>query len=152
MATLHLQQQILNTVQTVLSTGGTAAGNRVQVERVDPLPQKTTFPVILIEESDRGESVDQETIHGLQRRVYELVIDNLVQVNATYGADARALGLQVEKLLLASTALAALCQGGVEIVASTLPRDGAGEKPLASRRQVWRFTYFVNPATPDVVV
>lgn len=151
MATLHVQQQILNTVQTVLSAGGTAAGNRVQVERVDALPQNATYPFILIEESERGESVDEQTIHGLEQRAYELVIDNLVRVNATYGADARALGLQVEKLLAGSATLAALCKGGVRLLASTLPRDGAGEKPLASRRQIWRFTYFVNPATPDVV-
>lgn len=147
---LHVQQQIIDAVQALLAGGGTAAGSNVYADRVSAIPEGL-LPAITVEEAPRGESVDQATISGLQERTYEVLVTCTVKAVEGYAAAARALGLEVEKLMAASPALRALAKGGVRIVASDLDRDGAGSRPMAARRQVWRFTYFVRSTAPDVV-
>lgn len=147
---LHVQQQIIDAVQALLAGGGTAAGGNVFADRVSAIPEGL-LPAIAVEEAPRGESVQPATISGLQERTFEVLVTCTVKAAEGYAAAARALGLEVEKLLATSDALTTLAGGGVAIVASDLDRDGAGSRPMAARRQVWRFIYYCDPATPDVV-
>jgi hypothetical protein len=148
---LHAQQQILDAVHAVLLAGGTAAGSRVFLDRVDPL-QASELPGLLVEEGADGESADVETIHGLERRSLLVLVRCVVSHGTTAGADARALGLQVEKLLAASSTLAALATGGVNYVGSRIEIVGDADRLMAERLQDWRFTYFVRPEAPDVIL
>lgn len=147
----HAQEQILAEVEAVLLAASTAAGNNVFLDRVDPL-QPGELPALLIEEAPEGESAAPHTVGGIERRDYAVQIAAVVQHATLYGQQARALGLEVEKAIAASTALRALAKGGVRITSSRLPMSGESETPKAARQQIWRFIYFVRPAAPDVIV
>lgn len=146
---LHAQQQILNALQALLAAGGTVAGNRVYLDRVDPL-QSDELPAILIEEED-GETAEPYTIHGVEQRELSVSISAVLAHSSTAAADARAFGLAVEKLIAPSTALAALAKLGVRITASRPHNNGEGDRLLAARQQSWRFTYLVSATTPDII-
>jgi hypothetical protein len=148
---LHAQQQILNAVHAVLLAGATAAGSRVFLDRVDPL-QPSDLPALLVEEAPEGESAEVETIHGMEQRTLSVSVSGFVSHGTTAAADARALGLQVEKLLAASTTLAALARGGVNYSGSRPEISGDSDRLLAARVQDWRFSYFVRPEAPDVIL
>ncbi len=147
----HAQQQILDALQALLAAGGTVAGTRVFLDRVDPL-QASELPAILIEEEPEGESAEPETIHGVERRELAVLVSGVVTHGTTAAADARALGLAIEKLVAPSTALAALAKLGVRITNSRMVVQGEFDRLLAARQQSWRFTYLVNAATPDVIL
>ncbi len=146
----HLQQQILDTLQALLAAGGTAAGARVYLDREDPLPA-SKLPAILIAEGDAGEDAEPYTFDGIEQRTLPVMVRCVVTHGTTAAADARALGLAVEKLISPSTAMAALCKLGVRITNSRHVNSGEGEQLFAERVQTWQFIYLVNPATPDVV-
>lgn len=146
---LHAQQQILNAIQAAL-VGGTVAGSRVFVDRVDPL-QPDELPAILIEEDADGETAQAETVHGLQLRELSVQVSAILTHSTTAAADARAFGLAVEKLISASAGLDALAKMGFAITSSRLDINGASDMLLASRLQQWRFAYLVNPTTPDLI-
>lgn len=146
----HAQQQVLDALQALLAGGGTAAGARVFLDRVDPL-QPNELPAILIEEEPEGESAEPYTVHGVERRELAVSVSGVVTHSTTAAADARALGLAIEKLVAPSTALAALAKLGVRITNSRLAINGEGDRLMAARQQSWRFVYLVNPATPDVI-
>ena len=145
----HAQQQILDALAALLVAGGTVAGARVFVDRVDPL-QPNELPAILIEEGD-GETAEPYTIHGVERRELDVSISCVLTHGTTAAADARAFGLAVEKLVAPSTALAALAKLGVQLTSSRMVVSGEGDRLLAARAQSWRFAYMVNPASPDII-
>jgi hypothetical protein len=147
----HAQQQILKAVHTVLASGATAAGARVFLDRVDPL-QPTELPALLVEEGGEGEGAEVATIHGMERRTMAVSVACMVSHGSSAAADARELGLQVERLLAASPALAALATGGVNYTGSRLEISGDADRLMAARLQDWRFSYFVRPAAPDVIL
>lgn len=146
----HAQQQILDALQSLLAGGGTVAGARVFVDRVDPL-QPSDLPAILIEESPEGETAEPYTVHGVEQRILEVLVSGVLSHSTTAAADARALGLAIEKLVAPSTALAALAKLGVRITNSSMVVQGDLDRLLAARQQTWRFSYMVNAATPDVI-
>ncbi len=147
----HAQQQILNALQTLLAAGGTAAAGRVYLDRVDPL-QANQLPAILIRESDSGESADVAFLDGTHRRQLEVEVACVLADSTDAPAQARSLGLAVEKLIAASSALLALCRGGWSITGSKQVSNGDGDRLLSAREQVWRFVYFVSPTAPDVIL
>lgn len=147
---LHAQQQILNALQALLAAGGTVAGARVFVDRVDPL-QPEELPAILIEEDTDGETAEPDTIHGLEQRELSVIVSGILANSSTAAADARAFGLAIEKLVSPSAALQALAKMGHRITSSRLEINGASDTLLAARQQTWRFAYLVNPATPDII-
>lgn len=147
---LHIQQQVLDALQALLAAGGTAAGARVYVDRVDPL-QPGQLPAILITEDDGGEDAEPYTFDGIEQRTLSVVVRCVVPPGPTAAADARALGLAGEKLISPSAVMAALCKLGVRITNSRHVNRGEGEQLFAERVQTWQFIYLVNPATPDVV-
>lgn len=146
----HAQQQILDALKTLLAAGGTVAGTRVFLDRVDPL-QPTELPAILIEEEPEGESAEPYTVHGVEQRELAVLVSGVLSHSTTAAADARNLGLAIEKLIAPSTALAALAKLGVRITNSRMVVQGDLDRLLAARLQSWRFTYLVNAATPDVI-
>jgi len=151
----HVQQQILDALQAALASAGTAAAARVYVERVDPLPQ-TQLPALLLEEAEGGETIGELLLDGTQERIYAITIACAVQSASNYGAQARALGLQVEQLLasdtLAMAPLIALCSGGIRLAAVRMATTGEGEQTLAVRLHTWLFTYFAHQARPDTAL
>lgn len=147
---LHVQQQVLNALQTLLLAANTEAGTNVFVDRPDPL-KPAQLPAILIAEGEEGEDVEPYTIRTHEQRTLHVVIECAVKSCSTAPADARAFGLVVEKLVRPSSAMRALCKLGVRITNSRLAQNGEGDNVYASRRQSWEFTYLVLASTPDVV-
>lgn len=145
----HLQQQILDLLKTTLVSGATAAGPRVFVDRVDPL-QAHELPAIVIEESGDGESIEKYTVHGSDRRTLSVVIQCVVAHGSDAAAQARSLGLAVEKLIQSSTPLAILCKLGIQINSSRHQVSGDGDRLFASREQAWTFSTIAPSASPDV--
>lgn len=148
---LHLQQQILDAVKTLLAAAGTAATSNVFLDRVDPL-QKDELPAIVIEESPDGEAAEPYLIHGVEQRTFQVDIAGAVKGGAEAPAAARALGLEIEKAIAASAPLAVLCKGGVRIRASRQINTGEGDEVIPARQQRWEFIYYVRPEAPDVAV
>lgn len=146
----HAQQQILDALRTVLLNGGTVAGTRVFLDRVDPL-QANELPAILIDEGEGGETAEPYTVHGVERRELDVSVSGIVTHSTTAAADARALGLAIEKLVAPSTALAALAKLGVRISNSRMAITGEGDRLMAARQQSWLFTYLVNADSPDLI-
>ena len=148
---MHAQQQVLNALQALLAGGSTVAGSRVFLDRVDPI-QSDELPAISIEEDAEGETAQMYTVDNLQQRDLTVTVNCILSHATTAAADARSFGLAVEKLIAPSTALAALCSLGVNITASRQINNGEGDRLFAARQQTWRFSYLVNPATPDTIV
>lgn len=147
----HAQQQILNALQTLLVAGGTVAGARVYLDRVDAVPPES-LPAILIEEDVEGETAELYTIGSLEQRQLAVQITAVLAQTTTAAADARAFGLAIEKLIAPSTAIGALAKLGWRIKNSRQLNSGESERLLAARQQNWIFTYLVAPAAPDVIL
>ncbi len=147
----HVQQQILDALKTLLAAAGTAATSSVFLDRVDTL-QRNELPAIAIEEAPDGETAEPYLISGIEQRTLQVDVAGAVKGGATAPADARALGLQIEKAVATSSALAALAKGGVRILASRQANAGDGEETITARQQRWAFTYYVRPEAPDIVV
>lgn len=147
----HAQQQILEAVKAVLAAmPQTVALGRVSLDRVDAL-QPTELPAIVIEEDEGGETIDQETVHGLLRRELLASVTGVVAHGTAAAANARELGLEIEKRLAASTALRALCKGGVQLASSRQINVGEADRLMAARQQVWRLTYLAKASTPETI-
>lgn len=148
----HAQQQILDAVKAALDTGAIVASGRVFLDRDDAL-HPNELPAILIEEDAAGESVEPQTMHGLQSRELRVNVRVFPAEGNTAAASARELGLKVEKVLAAPAASLAinLCKGGVRLAVSRHLNSGDGERVLAARYQTWRMSYFVRAHTPDVI-
>jgi hypothetical protein len=144
----HVQQQILDAMQAVLAAGGTVAGSRVFVDRVDPL-QADELPAILIEEDGSGETSEELTVGAIDRRELSVLVHCVLAHTSDAPAQAREFGLAVEKLIAPSAALAALASAGLRITSSRPVFSGDGDRLLASRQQSWVFSYFVRPESPD---
>lgn len=148
----HLQQQILDALKTVLVAGDTDAGERVYLDRMDPLRAKQ-LPAIVVQEGEAGDDVQPATIGGVQQRTLEVEIVCALKSCDDVAAQAREFGLAVEKLVAPATtaSLATLCKGGWRLTNSRLERRGEGEEAVAARIQSWQFTYFARRATPDAL-
>jgi hypothetical protein len=143
----HAQQQILDAIQALLAAGDTAAGERVDQDRLDTY-KPARLPAIAVSEADAGEDCEPSTIGGLERRELSVLISPILVGSPS---DARAFGLAVEKLVYGSTSLQALCKFGWRI-SNNRPVSGAlADQKYCGREQLWLFTYLVNPATPDVI-
>lgn len=147
----HAQQQILDALQAVLAAGGTVAGARVFLDRVDPL-QANELPAILIEEGDGGERAETLCLSGEERRELDVQVSCVLAAATTAPADARAFGLAVEKLIAGSAALGVLARLERRITESRIVINGDGDRLLSSRQQSWRFAYVVSPTAPDVIL
>jgi hypothetical protein len=145
----HAQQQILDAIKAVLSAGGTVAGTRVFLDRVDPL-QATELPAILIEE-DGAEAVEYITFDALVQKRTSPVLVNCVLASSAAASDARAFGLAVEKLLAANSTLTTMCQLGYWLETSQTVNHGDADRLLAARQLRWRFVYRASSLNPDII-
>jgi len=146
---LHAQQQVFNALQSLLAGGSTVAGARVFLDRADPL-QASELPAILIEE-DGGETVETVMLDASQHRETRASVACVLAATSTAPADARAFGLQVEKLVAGSSSLANLCRYAVVLAESQTVIHGEGDRLMATRHQTWRLGYLLNPLNPDVI-
>lgn len=146
----HAQQQILEAVAAVLAGGSTAAGTRVFLDRVDSL-QPNELPAITVDEAAEGESVELTTIDYVEQRALGVTVACIVAHGNAAAAQVRDLGLQVEKLLAASTTLRALCKLGVQINSSRIEISGEGDRLMAAREQNWTMTYMCAAESPDII-
>jgi hypothetical protein len=146
----HVQQQIIDGVEAALKAAGTAAGANVFSDRVDPL-EPTEIPALLIEEAPAGEQVEVLTIGGGEVRTYSVLVTSVVSHASEYGRRARALGLEVEKVLGVPT-FAIPKPGRARIVASRMVLSGEGDRALAAREQTWQFTYTTRRGAPDTAL
>ena len=126
---MHAQQQILEGITAALAAAGTAAGSRVYLERLDPL-ERGELPAIRVMESTEGEKVEWETIGALEQRTLSIVIACVVAHSTDFAAQARALGLEVEKVL-GAPAFPLPKPGRTHITGSRLALDGDGDTALA---------------------
>jgi hypothetical protein len=147
----HAQQQILDAMQGILAAGGTIAGSRVFLDRVDPL-QPGELPAVLLSEEPEGEIVEPSTVEGLDQRELGVAVSCVLAHGTTAAADAREFGLAVEKLLAGSPRLGGLASLGSRITASRMTVNGDGDRLMAARQQSWRVTYLVMPTTPDLPI
>ncbi|KTT23242.1 hypothetical protein [Pseudacidovorax intermedius] len=137
---MHAQQQILEALRAGL-LGATDAGDRVYLDRVRAL-DATQLPAILIREHEQGEEVDPPVAgRAEQRRLRVLLRAVVADVDEAPGK-ARALGLQIERVLGAPS-FKAIKANRVRLLASRhMPFDG-GEVPMSAREQLWAVTYFL---------
>jgi hypothetical protein len=152
-AMAHVQQQLLDAIKARLIAGNTAAGDDVFLDRLDPLP-KGKRAAILIAEGDHGEDIVPATLKEMQQRTLDVVVTCALRSCDDVIAEAREFGLAVEKLLSpksTNTALLAIAKNWT-IVNSRLAKSGEGEEAVASRVQLWQFTYYVRKAEPDVAI
>lgn len=146
----HAQQQILEAVAAVLAAGSTAAGSRVFLDRIDSL-QPSDLPAITVDEAAEGEAVELSTFDNVEQRTLSVSVACIVAHGSAAAAQARELGLQVEKLLAASTALRALCKLGVQITSSRIEISGEGDRLMAAREQSWTMKYMVAAENPEII-
>ena len=147
---MHAQQQLLNALQATLAAGGTVAGTRVFVDRVDPL-QPEELPAILIEED--GETAEPFRIDGLEQRELSVNVHCVIAHSTTAAPQARAFGLAVEKLLADAPAWRPDANVMVNRITSSRPvTNGEADRLLATRQQAWVFAYLVQPERPELFV
>lgn len=144
-----VQQLILEGVRDALEAGGTAAGTHVFLDRVDPLT-RAELPALLVEEAPEGESVDPQTVNGLEQRTYGVLVTCVVADPSSPDSARRGreLGAVVEQLIGIPT-FAVPKPGRARIAASRIFNGGDGEVPVTGREQLWRFTYYTRRGAPD---
>ena len=137
---MHAQQQILEAVRAGL-LGVTDAGDNVFLDRVRALGA-SQLPAILIREHEQGEEVDPPVAGRAEQRRLRVLLRAVVADDADAPAKARALGLQLERVL-GSPQFKAVKANRMRLLASRhMPFDG-GETPVAAREQLWTVTYFL---------
>lgn len=144
----HAQQQVIDALQTLLAAGATVAATRVYADRFDPL-QASELPAIVLQEG--GETIEPYTIASVEKRELTVQLHCVLAHNTTAISSARTFGLAVEKLIAASTTLAALCLE-VRLTASRPDVDTGTDSVLASRVQSWTFSYLVQSTAPDTIL
>jgi hypothetical protein len=148
----HMQQQVLDAIVSALIAANTSAGESVFLDRVDQPANASKLPAIRVEEAADGETIES-WFHSRPAgthagRPYPLRARALGPCTA---AECRAFGLEVEKALRTSEALAALralCTD-YAITRSRLEQSTEGEQTYAQRVQDWTFTYVTRRGTPD---
>jgi hypothetical protein len=146
----HMQQQVLDAIVSALIGAETSAGESVFLDRVDRLPTNK-LPAICVEEAADGETIESGSIRDLQERTLAVHIRCVRGLTDRAAAESRAFGLEVEKALRTSEALAALralCTD-YAITRSRLEQSTEGEQTYAQRVQDWTFTYVTRRGTPD---
>jgi hypothetical protein len=151
----HVQQQILEAVQTVLVAAATAASSRVYLDRVDEIPQANLPAIDILGPEDTGEeSIEYLTMHfpPVQQRSYSFTISSITALATGSAKAARNLAKQVEAALLAGTGTITVSGKTIELLLAegAERKDGAGALPLFAVRQTWQAQYITTGGTPDV--
>jgi len=116
----HVQQQILEAVQTALVAAATAASTRVYLDRVDEIPQANLPAIDILGPDDTGEeSIQYLAMHfpPVQQRSYTFAISSIAALATGSAKAARNLAKQVEAALLA--AIGSITVGGSAVTCVT---------------------------------
>lgn len=146
----HLQQQILEHVQTTLAAAATAAGANVFLDRVDEL-QQTNLPALHIEGGDEDVQANSINFPTVLNRTYGFSVSCVVGQASGAAKAARNLAKQVEATLLASITTftaAGKCQA-LLLTGSGEAKDGSGSVSMFEVRQQWQARYMTQGGTPD---
>lgn len=151
----HVQQQILEAVQTVLVAASTAAGSHVYLDRVDEIPQGSLPLIDILGPDDTGEeSIDYVTMHfpAVQRRAYSFAINSVTALASGSAKAARNLDKQIEAALLAAVGTITVSGKAIDLVISESAerKDGTGALPMYVVRRTWQAQYTTTAGTPDV--
>lgn len=151
----HVQQQILEAVQTALVAAATAASTRVYLDRVDEIPQANLPAIDILGPDDTGEeSIQYLAMHfpPVQQRAYTFAISSIAALATGSARAARNLAKEVEAALLAATGSITVGGKAIELVIadSAERKDGAGALPMFAVRQTWQAQYITTGGTPDV--
>jgi hypothetical protein len=151
----HVQQQILEAVQTALAAAATAASSRVYLDRVDEIPQANLPAIDILGPDDIGEeAIEYLTMHfpPVQRRSYSFTVSSITALATGSAKAARNLAKQVEAALLAGSGTITVSGKAIDLVLAegTERKDGAGTLPLFAVRQTWQAQYTTTGGTPDV--
>lgn len=148
----HLQQQILDAVQTTIAAAATAAGSNVYLDRVDELLQ-ANLPAIHIEGGDEEASADSINFPTVYSRAYSFSVACVCGQATGAAKAARNLAKQAEAALLAS--IGTFTAGGkaqaLVLLGSSETKDGSGAVSLFEVRQQWQARYTTLGGSPDVV-
>lgn len=150
--TQHIVQQVLEHIQSVLIAANTTAGDRVYVDRVDPLDDQLDMPAILV--SEVGESVKALTVSipSTVARHVVVRIEPVVAHVTDYGKNVRQLCAEVEATLLAAPAnLGGLADGRVWLREAKFSADGDADRVTAGRAMLFECrlkTKSNDPRTP----
>ncbi|MDM0011985.1 hypothetical protein QTH87_05970 [Variovorax sp. J22P168] len=148
---LHLQDQIVASLQRTLVDAAIVAPGRVQVEGVDEIPADSA-PAIAIEVGP--EQVEALTIKAPRtlRRTLSLVIRIVVAQNSGYRERAAEILGQVERAIH-GTPQARSADGiapeGLQLLGSEPERDGGASRVVYGIRTHWRVTYLCKEGAPD---
>lgn len=149
----HLQQQILDYVQTTLTAAATSAGSNVFLDRVDELLQNN-LPAIHIEGGDEDAQADSVNFPTVYTRLYSFTVAAVCGQATGAAKAARNLAKEVEAALLASTST--FTAGGkaqaLILTGSTESKDGNGAVSLFEVRQSWTARYMTLGGTPDTPI
>ena len=149
----HLQQQILEYVQTTLLAASTVAGAHVYLDRVDELMQ-SDLPALHIEGGDEDATPDSVDFPTYYTRTYGFTVSCIVGQATGAAKAARNLAKQVEAALLAS--LTTFTANGkaqaLTLSGSSESKDGGGSTSLFDVRQQWQARYMTLGGSPDTPV
>ena len=151
----HVQQQILEAVQTALVAAATVAGSRVYLDRVDEIPQGNLPAIDILGPEDTGEeAIEYLTMHfpPVQRRSYTFAINSVTALASGSAKAARNLAKQVEAALMAGVATITVSGKAIDLLLAegAERKDGGGALPMFAVRHVWQAQYTTTAGTPDV--
>lgn len=151
----HVQQQILEAVQTTLVAAATVASTRVYLDRVDELPQANLPAIDILGPEDAGEeAIEYLTMHfpPVQRRSYTFTINSITALATGSAKAARNLAKQVEAALYAAAGTITVSGKAIDLVLAegAERKDGTGALPMFAVRQTWQAQYQTTAGTPDV--
>jgi hypothetical protein len=146
----HMQQQVLDALETALKAADTPAGTRWFVDRTDPF-RVADLPAVVIEEAPQGEQSEPFSIQSHDQRQLFVDIRCFLKLTDDHAAAAREFGLKVEKAIASNQALRRTVKQA-RILGSFLERSTEGEFQYAARVLRYRFTYIVHPTAPDVAL
>lgn len=147
----HGQQQILDSIAATLVAQVPAVSGRVFVDRTDSL-QPDELPAILVDESTDGEQVSASTLGGIYERQLPLRITAVVADGTAAVAEAREIGLAIEKALATDVTLGGLCSGGISLQGSRPGVSSESDRLMAVREQDWSATWYAEYSTPDLPI
>lgn len=152
----HVQDQILDYFQALLVAGSTAAGARVDIERVDPVPTDN-LPHLHLEAVAEDKPIEGGSI-GFPRtanRFFTWSLTSTVAQEAGYGKACRNLAKQAEMVICASRTTqqaGGLARNGTHLIRTEFLKGGELERPVFQVKHYWTSGYQARDDAPDVAV
>ena len=148
---MHLQDQVVASLQRTLIDAAIVEPGRVQVEGVDEMPAEAA-PAIVIEIGP--EQVDTMTLKTPRtlKRTLSIFIRIVVAQNSGYRQRAAELLAQIERAIHGSPQARSadgIAPDGLRLVGSEPDRDGNASRIVYSIRTLWRATYLCKEGAPD---